>query len=625
MAKNLTRVQHELISVRDTIESIWVAIILAFILRAFMVEAFVIPTGSMAPRLMGQHFQLQCDCCGWEYAFTTPTRQQPGSPPVLEASQRVSIRGSRCPNCGKTYDGPRHYVNSGDRVLVMKFLYNVSPPRPWDVVVFRNPQENDQNYIKRLIGLPGETIELVQGDVFVKKTPDQPYFEIRRKDDPRIQEAMWQVIYDNDYRPDGRPRGRDESPPPQWTPQAPDQKWDLNFDGGRHFQFAGSDAGDWRALRFAAPKPRPAPGGPEDPPEADPRDYTRELFLPNYGYNEFLGYAGGGEELTRLQYRDVCSDLKLSVRFVPRSAHSRLALTLTNFDNAFQAVLSADGSVRLMHGQMPARGVLPREWQELRPAAQLNRPLVIGRGCQVALTHTDYRVTVWIDGKSVLQTDEKDYTARLEHQGELARLYVTAKGQTRKVLEAANFTSVGAMTVPTPVVQIAASAGPCRLEHICLYRDVYYTGHRLANSGKIAPCAMDYAENHNQKTDEKHKVRVGDLGWGVLGNPITLQKDVKASADAPAGDPDLDSFFVLGDNSPCSLDSRAWIEAALTLRLHERGDTDGNKAGLYQFGTVPRYNMIGKALFVYWPAGHRLPGVPRLPIVPNVGRMRLVR
>ena len=51
-------------------------------------------------------------------------------------------------------------------------------------------------------------------------------------------------------------------------------------------------------------------------------------------------------------------------------------------------------------------------------------------------------------------------------------------------------------------------------------------------------------------------------------------------------------------------------------------DEDGN--ALYQLGTVPRYSMIGRALFVYWPAGFRLPGV-KLPVVPNVGRMRLIR
>ena len=55
MAKESDKKQRELVVVRDTVESIWVAIVLAFVLRAFAFEAFVIPTGSMAPRLMGAH------------------------------------------------------------------------------------------------------------------------------------------------------------------------------------------------------------------------------------------------------------------------------------------------------------------------------------------------------------------------------------------------------------------------------------------------------------------------------------------------------------------------------------------------------------------------------------------
>ena len=45
----------------------------------------------------------------------------------------------------------------------------------------------------------------------------------------------------------------------------------------------------------------------------------------------------------------------------------------------------------------------------------------------------------------------------------------------------------------------------------------------------------------------------------------------------------------------------------------------------YRNGTVLRYGMIGKAFFVYWPGGFRPPVPKFLPIVPNVGRMRLIR
>src|SRR3712207_4568745 len=54
---------------RETIESIVVAFVLAFLFRTFEAEAFVIPTGSMSPSLQGQHKDVRCPQCG--YAFRT--------------------------------------------------------------------------------------------------------------------------------------------------------------------------------------------------------------------------------------------------------------------------------------------------------------------------------------------------------------------------------------------------------------------------------------------------------------------------------------------------------------------------------------------------------------------------
>ena len=54
-------------NIKETIESILVAFILAFIFRAFVVEAFVIPTGSMAPTLMGAHMRFRCPDCGYPF------------------------------------------------------------------------------------------------------------------------------------------------------------------------------------------------------------------------------------------------------------------------------------------------------------------------------------------------------------------------------------------------------------------------------------------------------------------------------------------------------------------------------------------------------------------------------
>src|SRR5690348_15306792 len=54
-------------NVRETIESVVIAFVLAFLFRTFEAEAFVIPTGSMAPTLMGQHKDIECSECKFPY------------------------------------------------------------------------------------------------------------------------------------------------------------------------------------------------------------------------------------------------------------------------------------------------------------------------------------------------------------------------------------------------------------------------------------------------------------------------------------------------------------------------------------------------------------------------------
>jgi len=133
MARKDTNNVNEINTVRDTLESIWIAIVLAFVLRAFMVEAFVIPTGSMAERLYGQHWTRDCPCCHWDFAFG------------INKSRADQWPMTTCPNCGHAWminekDG-KTVAGSGDRVLVPKYIYHFTDPKPWDVVVFKKSAE----------------------------------------------------------------------------------------------------------------------------------------------------------------------------------------------------------------------------------------------------------------------------------------------------------------------------------------------------------------------------------------------------------------------------------------------------------------------------------------------------
>ena len=608
MTAKTSNTEQELVSIRDTVESIWIAIVLAFVLRAFLIEAFVIPTGSMAPRLMGEHWDLTCTSCGYDYAFGYSQKDSPNR------GEKKKPGGNRCPNCGDTESG-REYINGGDRVLVLKYLYQFRQPDPWDVVVFKNPQNNRENYIKRLIGLPGETIEIVHGDIFYKAS-DEAGWQIRRKP-RRAQEAMWQVIFDNDYRPS--PDRRNQGPSPEW--EAAVERWERRQDG-RVFVLRGG--GHEARLDF----------------RADRRD-----FMPLYGYN-----SSHTESTSMSEEVDVCTDLSLSGVMFPATADAATKLLLTSFEHEFTGLVKADGTVSLSHR-------LGEGAQEEWGRAQLP-PLPLGQGAQVALTHVDFRVTLWVNGQAVLESTDQQYKPdvdalrrrvleagldrspdwltgmraeavkaallRLEPvlvrhwmasalpQGiaeasardpQVMRMWLreTPAAAVADVLSRSRPGQAGPR-IPAPRVRVLAQGEGLELHHLRLMRDVYYTSPKLDRQ-EDGP-EGEYAS--------AIRVRVGMPGWGATGNPIRLARNDE--------NPDLDEFFVLGDNSPQSLDGRLWVKAAPTLRLY-----DQQHQPLYSLGTVPRYNLIGKAFFVYWPAGFRVPGLPRLAVVPNVGKMRLIR
>jgi signal peptidase I len=581
------------------------------VLRAFLVEAFVIPTGSMAERLYGEHFMLRCPACQYEYAYGVQDDDR--------KVDRYHFRpvGAICPNCDFPYAdvGLPAARRAGDRVLVLKYLYQFSEPRPWDVVVFKNPQNNHENYIKRLIGLPGETLEIVHGDIYIAESPDGP-FRIRRKPD-RVQEVMWQVVCDADFPPNPElieqynrkvaawnARQSDaylsKLTPPAFVPASPEDRhrW-TRSQKGRVVQFTGQ-AGPGR-LQFN--------GGCED-------------FRPWYGYNpRRLGRAGRID----LQ-RDVINDLKLAISWQPQGPDSQVCLELSSFEHVFQAVFQADRTVLLRHRtRLYPDGFSPWEtWGRVRAKIE---PGSIHR---IALTHADFRVTAWLDGRAVIQTTDQQYTAdheqisrRMLLAGQIERL-----GQKAAEQDASEETRIAHSKAQhwfqqPPSVQIHAEGGPSQLRHIQLMRDVYYTSTNLesleARGRNRHELLYAYARNLARR-DRQIRNRFAqdgpwanqDTGWAVWGNPLTLRKD--------PNNPDLDEFFVMGDNSPQSHDGRNWTMASPTLRLY---DDQGNPQ--YQLGTVPRYNLLGRAMFVYWPSGFRVPGLPRISLIPNVGRMRFIK
>ena len=55
----------------------------------------------------------------------------------------------------------------GQRLIVNKIVYKFHEPERGDVIIFKPPYSNDTSYIKRVIGLPGERVEIKEGIVYV--------------------------------------------------------------------------------------------------------------------------------------------------------------------------------------------------------------------------------------------------------------------------------------------------------------------------------------------------------------------------------------------------------------------------------------------------------------------------
>src|SRR4029434_1373103 len=110
--------------VREYFESICVAVILAFFVRTFVVQAFKIPSGSMEPNLLiGDHLLVN------KFVFA----------PTLTSLERL--------------------------------LLPIDPIRRGDIIVFKYPEDPSRDFIKRVIGLPRDTTATRNKTVYVNGSP----------------------------------------------------------------------------------------------------------------------------------------------------------------------------------------------------------------------------------------------------------------------------------------------------------------------------------------------------------------------------------------------------------------------------------------------------------------------
>ena len=136
-------------------------------LRAFVLEGYLISTGSMAPGLLGFHRQIDCPSCQFSFAFGVSFDESADSGNTAIHEPEGVRRYATCPNCGQININVTGVPNShGDQLLVQKHAYDLRKPRRWETVVFHNPASPGEAYVKRVVGLPGDRIRIVNGDVY---------------------------------------------------------------------------------------------------------------------------------------------------------------------------------------------------------------------------------------------------------------------------------------------------------------------------------------------------------------------------------------------------------------------------------------------------------------------------
>ena len=122
------------------------------VFRTFVAEAYIVPTGSMAPQLLGSHQDIACPHCGLTFSVGIDEEGRSARPV--------------CVNCGwSDFAQALSIARCGDRLLVQKDLFQLREPRRWEAAVFQSPNEPGQAYVKRIVGLPKESIRIRDGDI----------------------------------------------------------------------------------------------------------------------------------------------------------------------------------------------------------------------------------------------------------------------------------------------------------------------------------------------------------------------------------------------------------------------------------------------------------------------------
>ena len=156
----MSKVKSSLI---NNFKALFWALIIAGVIRTFAIEPFKIPSGSMKPNLLVGDFLFVSK---WDYGYS-----------------RYSFPFGLPPFKGKIFE---------------------SNPERGDIIVFKLPGQENINYVKRLVGLPGETIKVVNGKIYLKTQNSTDFEVLDQVEDGFFYDDQYskdiQQLIENEYR-----------------------------------------------------------------------------------------------------------------------------------------------------------------------------------------------------------------------------------------------------------------------------------------------------------------------------------------------------------------------------------------------------------------------------------------
>lgn len=552
--------------------SLIIAFVFAFVFRGFVIEAFVIPTGSMAPTLLGKHVRFESPETGASWSVD-PWEKSPSQIPLPVQGQRSPMTVSDPMSAARVGQelsgelGRNRRLLSGDRIFVLKYLYSIFDPARFDVVVFKYPGQTatvatageQENYIKRLLGLPGEEIALVDGDVFHRPAASPAAgglaysdwsnsgWRIARKSE-RVQRELWQTVYDSRFAPLEPERNLRPWFNVPWRGVAPggetDPAWRIWDNRSYTFEGTGQTTLEWDS-------------------EIWPLD-------DRYSYNEVPALPTRGPLPPGGVHRRVfpVADLRLALAIEPQSDAVRAAAVVEARGHEFRAEIESD---RITLSMRSTAGPEGGEAVELL-TTEMPAPLRAGEIRNVEFWHVDQSLQVWVEGELVAD-------ATYGWSPALRIAHATGTGGDDLLAAAARDNPLADPSVYlAPRARWEFEGGPFTLHRVRIARDIYY--------------------------------QPGVYGGGPTGSHT---RQGQASLGTHPTQPCVlgpDHFFVGGDNSPNSADGRLWDSPDPWVYA----DIDPT------MGVVHRDLLIGKAFFVYFPSIHKERRIP----VPDVGRMRFI-